>query len=190
MNGVQINTNNFTEKYLILDMKNLLLIIYYGFLQYLPMQPVPGYKIFYMLRYFAVSRLLKSCGHDVIIKNKCSFGNGNRLSVGDRSQLGQNSRLGGSIQIGDDVLMGPDVIMMATAHEISDINIPINLQGATQEKKITIGNDVWLGTRVIILPGVTIGDHSVIGAGAVVTKSFPPYSIIGGVPAKLIRVRK
>lgn len=58
-----------------------------------------------------------------------------------------------------------------------------------EEKEVVIGNDVWIGTRVIILPGVTIGDHSIIGAGAVVTKSFPDYSIIGGVPAKLIKSR-
>jgi len=69
------------------------------------------------------------------------------------------------------------------------IDIPINQQGSTEEKPIEIGNDVWIGTRVIILPGVKIGDHSIIGAGAVVTKSFPPYSIIGGVPAKLIKKR-
>jgi len=170
-------------------MKTLLLIIYYGLLQYLPMQPVPGYQVFYKLRYFAISQILKNCGKNVIVKNKCTFGNGNRLTVGHRSQLGQNSRLGGRIDIGDDVLMGPDVVMMATSHEISDIHTPINQQGSTVEQKITIGNDVWIGTRAIVLPGVNIGDHSVVAAGAVVTKSFPPYSIIGGVPAKLIKTR-
>ena len=79
--------------------------------------------------------------------------------------------------------------MMATSHEFKDINIPINLQGAEKEKPIIIGNDVWIGTRVIVLPGVIIGDHSIIAAGSVVTKSCKPYSIIGGVPAKLIKMR-
>lgn len=170
-------------------MKKILLIIYYGILQHLPMQPMPGYKFFYKLRYYALSKIIKSCGKDVIVKNKCTFGNGSRLTVGDRSQLGQNSRLGGEIEIGDDVLMGPDVVMMATSHSIDNIDTPINQQGPATEKKISIGSDVWIGTRVIILPGVTIGNHSVIAAGAVVTKSFPEYSIIGGVPAKLIRSR-
>ena len=54
---------------------------------------------------------------------------------------------------------------------------------------ITVGNDVWIGTRAIIMPGVEIGDHSIVASGAVVTKSFEPYSVIGGVPAKLIKKR-
>lgn len=172
-----------------LKVKYLLLIIYYAILQHLPMQPFPGYRIFYALRFQFVSRIIKQCGVKVIVKNKCTFGNGSRLTVGNRSQLGQNARLGGTINIGDDVLMGPDVIIMAMSHEFGDTGIPINQQGSSEERPITIGNDVWIGTRVIVLPGVTIGDHSVVAAGAVVSKSFPPYSIIGGVPAKLIKTR-
>lgn len=170
-------------------MKKILLFFYYVFLQFLSMQPVPGYRLYYKLRYLVISRILKRCGRGVIIKNRCYFGNGDRLSVGHRTQLGQRSVLGGEIEIGDDVLMGPDVVMMAVSHEFSDINIPINQQGQSEEQKITIGSNVWIGTRVIILPGVKIGDGSIVGAGAVVTKSFPPYSIIGGVPARLIKSR-
>lgn len=56
-------------------------------------------------------------------------------------------------------------------------------------KRVTIGNDVWIGARVIVMGGVTIGDGAVIGAGAIVTKDVPPYAIVGGVPAKIIRYR-
>jgi len=170
-------------------MKKLYLILYYSIIQFLPMQPFPGYRLFYKLRYFFTKKIIKNCGEDVVIKNKCYFGNGDRLSVGARSQLGQNSQLGGTINIGDDVLMGPDIVMMATSHAFDKIDIPINQQGATEEQPITIGDDVWIGTRVIIMPGVEIGSHSIIAAGAVVTKSCEPYSVIGGVPAKIIKKR-
>jgi maltose O-acetyltransferase len=158
-------------------------------IQHLPMQPFPGYKFFYSLRYFFVKRIIKQCGRNVIVKNKCYFGNGNRLSVGDRTQLGQNSKLGGAITLGNDVLMGPDVVMMATSHAYDRVDVPINQQGAEEEQEIVIGDNVWIGTRVIILPGVKIGSHSIIASGAVVSKSFEEYSIIGGVPAKLIKKR-
>lgn len=131
-----------------------------------------------------MKNIIKSCGQDIIVKNKCYFGDGTRLVVGNRSQLGQNSRLGGKIILGDDVLMGPDVVIMATSHAHEKVDIPINKQGAAGEAKVSIVNDVWIGTRVIILPGVKIGNHSIVASGSVVTKSFDDYSIIGGVPAK------
>lgn len=189
-----MTTTSVYKKYLLIvlfdGMKKILLFFYYGFLQFLPMQPVPGYRLFYKVRYLVVSRILKKCGEDVIIKNRCYFGNGSKLSVGNRSQLGQRSVLGGEIEIGDDVLMGPDVVVMAVSHDFSNINIPINQQDHTIERKVIIGSNVWLGTRVVVLPGVNIGEGSIVGAGAVVTKSFPPYSIVGGVPAKLIKSRR
>jgi acetyltransferase-like isoleucine patch superfamily enzyme len=58
-----------------------------------------------------------------------------------------------------------------------------------QKKKVVVGNDVWLGTKAVILPGVTIGDGAIVAAGAVVTKDVPPYAIVGGVPAQIIKYR-
>ncbi|MNI40841.1 Chloramphenicol acetyltransferase [compost metagenome] len=65
----------------------------------------------------------------------------------------------------------------------------IDLYSMPYNQKIVIGNDVWIGANAVILPGVTLGDGAVIGAGAVVTKDVPPYAIVGGVPAKVIRYR-
>ena len=62
-------------------------------------------------------------------------------------------------------------------------------QGTSEQKPVLIGNDVWLGRRVLIMPGVHIGDGCIIGAGAVVTKDIPPYSVAGGVPAKVLKSR-
>lgn len=161
-------------------MKKILLVLYYAFLQRIPMQPMPGYRLGYAFRRWCVSRLLRSCGRDVIVKDHCYFGNGGRLTVGDRSQLGSNARLNGDITIGDDVVMGPDVVMMATSHEFARLDIPINQQGSKPEEPIVIGNDCWIGTRAIILPGVHLGNQCVVAANAVVTHSFPDRSILGG----------
>lgn len=169
-------------------MKGFLLVLYYSILSRIPMQPFPGYRIGYALRRRVASRLLRRCGREVIVKDRCYFGDGSRLSIGNNSQLGRNSRLQGDITIGDDCVMGPDVVIMATSHGYDRVDIPIRLQGGW-EKPIRIGNDVWIGTRCVILPGVEIGDHCIVAAGAVVTKSFPEKSVIGGVPARLLKSR-
>ena len=170
-------------------MKKILLLIYYALLQRIPMQPMPGYKLGYRLRYWCARHLLRYCGKDVIVKDHCYFGNGTRLSVGDRSQLGSNARLNGDITIGKDVVMGPDVVMMATSHEFNRLDIPINQQGAKPEEPIVIGDDCWIGTRVIILPGVHIGNQCVVAAGAVVTRSFVGRCVLWEVPARVLKVR-
>ena len=94
----------------------------------------------------------------------------------------------GGIQIGNNVRIASGTKFIAFNHNFEDINKPISLQG-NKYYGIIIENDVWIGARVTILPGVTIGKGSIIGAGAVVTKSIPPYSVAGGVPAKVIKSR-
>ena len=85
-------------------------------------------------------------------------------------------------------MCGPQLMIFTTEHKMA-LEKPMRTQGVTV-KDVTIGNDVWIGARVTILAGVTIGDGAVIGAGAVVTKDVPPYAVVGGVPAKIIRFRK
>jgi len=94
----------------------------------------------------------------------------------------------GGIEIGKYSAMGHHVVIMTYTHVFDDPTIPIRFQGA-ELKKVSIGEGVWLGTHVVVLPGVTIGDNSVVGAGAVVTKDIPGYSIAAGVPAKVIKKR-
>ena len=90
------------------------------------------------------------------------------------------------VTIGDNTMIGPNVTMSSAAHPI----LPeLRKQGYQYNLPIKIGNNCWLGAGVIILPGVTIGDGAIIGARAVVTKDVPPYTIVGGVPAKPIRKR-
>lgn len=94
----------------------------------------------------------------------------------------------GPLHIGKNVMMGPDVTILTHTHNIERIDIPMRLQGM-RVAEVVIGNDVWIGMRVIIMPGVKVGDGVVIGAGAVVTKDVPDFAIVGGVPAKIIRYR-
>jgi len=172
-------------------MTKIYLLIYYLVAQYFPMQPFPGFRYYYKIRYLLCKKILSSCGKNIVVKNKCYFGDGSKLKVGNFTQLGQNARLNGPITIGDNVLMGPDVVIMGVTHDISDTSKPmIDPSNPSLENPVIIGNNVWIGTRVIIMPGVKIGDNSIIGAGAVVTKSFSANSIIGGVPAKFIKNKK
>ena len=70
------------------------------------------------------------------------------------------------------------------------LDVPIMLQGGIERKLVVIGNDVWIGTRVIIMPGVHIGNHVIIGANSVVTHDIPDYSVAAGSPARVVRKRK
>lgn len=172
-------------------MKTIYFLIYYGFAQYFPTQPVPGWRFGYVLRRWILKRLLKaSCGNHVIIKQKCYLGKAEGLKIGDYSQLGQNARIGPHVTLGKDVVMGPDVVIMTTAHAYENPEVPVRLQGDLPVQPISIGDDVWLGTRVVVLPGVKIGKGAIIGAGSILTKDVPEYAIVAGVPGKIIRWRK
>ncbi len=99
-----------------------------------------------------------------------------------------NARGKGSIYIGNNVLIGPNVVLRSSNHNFKSRQIPIISQGMT-DGVIRIGNDVWIGSNAVILPNCTIGEGSIIGAGAVVTNDIESYSIVGGVPARFIKKR-
>ena len=141
-------------------------------------------------RSFVGSILLDSCGNNVNIEHGANFGTGKGISIGNNSGLGINCNVRGPLFIGDNVMMGPDVIIMTSKHEFSRLDIPMCDQGFAPVKEVVINDDVWIGTRVIILPGVTIGTGAIIAAGAVVSKDVPDYAIVGGVPAKVLKYRK
>jgi maltose O-acetyltransferase len=169
--------------------RSLALIIYYSIAKRFPTQPVPGWKIGYILRRWLISILAEECGKNVIIKKNAYLGAAHGLKIGDFSQLGENSRIGPQVTIGRNVLMGPDVVLMTTSHAFENPEIPIRLQGSPPVSPIVIEDDVWIGTRVVILPGIRIGKGAIIGANSVVSKSVPPLAIFAGSPARHIRNR-
>lgn len=87
-------------------------------------------------------------------------------------------------------MMGMDCVFIDRNHRFDDMSIPMGGQGFSECRPIVIGNDVWIGDRVIILPGVHVGNGVVIGAGSVVTHSIPDYEVWGGNPAHFLKTRK
>lgn len=113
------------------------------------------------------------------------------LEIGNNVGIAQNCfiQVRGKVVIGNDVIFGPGVSVFSENHNFSDPDKPIREQGETRIG-VTIEDAVWIGTRATILDGVTVGHHSIVAAGSVVNKDIPPYSIVGGVPAKIIKMIK
>jgi maltose O-acetyltransferase len=140
------------------------------------------------IRGFLFNRITDSNGINVNIQRK-SFFSAN-VKLGNNSGIGYRCYIQGPTLIGNNVMMAPEVLIYTINHETSNIEIPMCQQGITSPKTVQIEDDVWIGTRAIILPGVTIGNGSIIAAGAVVTKDVPPYTVVGGNPAKILRDRR
>lgn len=142
------------------------------------------------LKIFLLKGIFKHIGHNVNIRPNISFTRGDNISIGNDSGIGDKCFLQdiGSIVIGSDVLMGPEVMIFTANHEMKRDEL-IRNQG-TKVLDVTIEDDVWISSRVIILPGVKISKGAVIAAGAVVTRNVEPFTIVGGVPAKELGVRQ
>jgi maltose O-acetyltransferase len=140
------------------------------------------------VRAAVLKKLFRKFGRNVNIEPKVIFFNMAKSEIGDNSGIGMNSYIG-TVKIGRDVMIGEDLTAISRNHQFSDTNVPMRLQGFQEDKPITIEDDVWIGSKVIILPGIVIGRGSVIGAGSVVTKNVPPYTVVAGNPARPVRKR-
>ncbi len=109
------------------------------------------------------------------------------VDIGNRCLIGRGSSIVGhlSIRIEDDVYFGPNVYVTDQNHGHTDLAVPIGHQSAP-EKPVSIGAGSWIGTNAVILPGVSIGRHVVVGAGSIVTGDLPDFSIAAGVPARVV----
>ena len=132
-------------------------------------------------------------GRGTLIRPSSYYGNdlGKGMTIGEHSSIGPYGYVGcsGKISIGDNVMIGPKCSLFAENHNFSDTEKSIKSQGVNQ-KGITIEDDCWIGSNAIILDGVTIGKGSVIGAGTLISKSIPPYTIVIDKREKIIRNRK
>ena len=164
------------------------LFIYKSFAQYLPISHSYiniGQK---QIRALCGKLILEKCGKNINIERKAVFSI--KVQLGNNSGIGVNASLGGTVIIGDNVMMGPNCTIYTSNHRTNDLTIPMCKLGHDAEKPVIIGDDVWIGGNVIILPGVHIGCHSIIGAGSVVTKNVPDYALFAGNPATLKKMRR
>ena len=174
-------------------MRTLYLILYYGFARHLPKSTMPVFgKMAKWLRARYAKHLFAECEGKLNLEQGAYFGNGKNMHVLGNAGLGKNfichSRI---VTIHGELKMGEDVLFQGGGHSYSNPDVLIGVEGDLPDSPLEICEDVWIGARVIVLPGCTrIGAHSIIGAGAVVTHDVPDYSIVGGNPAKVIRMRK
>ena len=139
------------------------------------------------MRYFFAKRIVAYCGKNVNIEKFARFTP--ELKIGDNSGVGIMCEVNGDVTIGKDVMMGPEVVIYTSGHKYDDLDVPMMQQGSTEQRPVVIEDDVWIGRRAIIMGGVHIGKGAIIGAAAVVTKDVPAYAVVGGVPAKILKMR-
>ena len=162
-------------------------IFYWYFLMNMP--TFVGIK----MRFWFFKFLLKeNLADGVIFGNGVIIGSSKLVKIGQNSRIGGNVLLGygigGKIWIGSDCLIAESVVFVNFQHEYRNKDQPYNLQGNILPYKDTlVGDNVWIGVRVIIMDGVKIGNNAIIGAGAVVTKDVLENTVFAGVPAKLIK---
>lgn len=106
--------------------------------------------------------------------------------IGDHTRVGLHNTVIGPVTIGSHVNLAQGITITALNHNFEDKIQRIDVQGVST-KSIVIGDDIWIGANAVVLPGVSIGNHSVVAAGAVVTKDVPPHTLVAGVPAKIIK---
>lgn len=109
-----------------------------------------------------------------------------QVIIGNESRIGLRNTLIGPIQIGSHVIIAQNVVISGLNHIYIDISLPIRAQGV-DTKLVIIEDDAWIGANSVITAGISIGKHAVVAGGSVVTKSVPPYTIVGGNPARIIK---
>lgn len=165
-------------------------VLYYGIGRWLPRPDCRIRALGYIakrFRGFCGKLMLERCGKNVNICDHASFST--RVKLGNNSGIGRRANISGACTIGDNVIMGPEVCIFTMNHRTDRVDIPIKYQGNTEEREVFIGDDCWIGCRAMLLPGVKLGRGVVVGAGAVVSKDVPDYSVVVGNPARVVKTR-
>ena len=146
-----------------------------------------GSKIYWSVRMDTPPYRKFSLGrHSVMESYSCVNNAVGDVVIGDYTRIGIHNTIIGPVTIGSHVNLAQGITVTALNHNFEDKNKRIDEQGVST-KPVVIGDDVWIGANAVILPGVTIGKHAVVAAGAVVTTDVPENTVVGGVPAKVIK---
>jgi acetyltransferase-like isoleucine patch superfamily enzyme len=132
-------------------------------------------------------------GDQVVISRNCLIKcKAGPIRIGAKCSIGANSCITSlsGVVLGDGVLVADNCVITAGAYPIDDLSMPMVDQGPYSKGPIVIGDDVWIGSSVNLVGSITVGAHSVIAAGAVVTRDVPPYAIAGGIPARILKDRR
>ena len=146
-----------------------------------------GSKIYRSVRMDTPPYRKFSIGRRSVIESFCCINNAvGDVMIGDYTRIGIHNTIIGPVTIGNHVNLAQGITVTALNHNFEDTSKRIDEQGVST-KPVVIGDDVWIGANAVILPGVKIGCHAVVAAGAVVTRDVPDYVVVGGVPARIIK---
>ena len=146
-----------------------------------------GSKIYWSVRMDTPPYRRFSLGRSSVVESFSCINNAvGDVVIGDHTRIGLHNTIIGPVTIGSHVNLAQGITVTALNHNFADTSLRIDEQGVST-KPVTIEDDVWVGANAVILPGVTVGRHAVIAAGAVVTKDVPPFSVVGGVPARVLK---
>lgn len=160
------------------------LFLYYAFARYLPQT-----KSANRVRSYCCRHIFEHFGKDASVWRNVYFGSGLHISLGDYSNLGENAHVPSNTRIGNFVMMGPNCYILGVNHCYNRVDIPMIYQGLGELKQTIIEDDVWIGREVLFTPGRRVRKGCVIAARTVFCKDFDSYSVVGGCPAKLIKMR-
>ncbi len=160
---------------------------YLRLFQFLYVQKGPGAVIYCSVRKDLVPFRKCQIGARTVVESYSLINNAvGDLIIGSHSRIGVGNTVIGPVWIGDYVQIGQHVLISGLNHRYENTDITIAEQGI-EVTPVKINNNVWIGANAVILPGITIGEHCVVGAGSVVTKDVPPFSVVVGNPAKVVK---
>ena len=146
-----------------------------------------GSKIYWSVRMDTPPYRKFSLGTKSVIESYCCINNAvGDVLIGNHTRIGIHNTIIGPVTIGNHVNLAQGITVTALNHNFIDTTLRIDEQGISTNP-VVIGDDVWIGANAVILPGVTIGRHVVVAAGAVVTKDVPDNCVVGGFPAKVLK---